>query len=41
LNYNETYKLEAGAKKATTRRSRRSKSTTAEPVTETKTNEEE
>ncbi|QJP34503.1 50S ribosomal protein L17 [Nonlabens sp. Ci31] len=41
VDYNETYKLEAGAKKATTRRSRRGKSTTAEPVTETKTNEEE
>jgi large subunit ribosomal protein L17 len=41
VDYNETYKLEAGAKKATTRRSRRGKSTTAEPVAETNTNEEE
>ncbi|MFB0903370.1 MAG: 50S ribosomal protein L17 [Nonlabens sp.] len=42
VDYNDIYKLEAGAKKSTTRRSRRGKSTTAAPVaTETKSNEEE
>jgi large subunit ribosomal protein L17 len=42
VDYNEIYKLEAGAKKATTRRSRRGKSTTGAPVVaDTKSNEEE
>ena len=41
VDYNEIYKLEAGAKKATTRRSRRGKSSTAAPVADTKSNEEE
>ncbi|WP_213521554.1 50S ribosomal protein L17 [Nonlabens sp.] len=41
VDFNETYKLEVGAKKATTRRSRKSKSTADAPVAETKTNEEE
>jgi large subunit ribosomal protein L17 len=42
VDYNDIYKLEAGVKKSTTRRSRRGKSTTAAPVeTETKSNEEE
>ncbi|MEO9954348.1 50S ribosomal protein L17 [Nonlabens sp.] len=41
VDYNDIYKLEAGAKKATTRRSRRSKSASAAAVADTKTNEEE
>lgn len=41
VDFNETYKLEVGAKKATTRRSRKSKSTADAPVAETITNEEE
>ncbi|PPK94310.1 LSU ribosomal protein L17P [Nonlabens xylanidelens] len=41
VDYNEIYKLEAGAKKATTRRSRRSKSSSAAAVADTKSNEEE
>ncbi|WP_405377013.1 50S ribosomal protein L17 [Nonlabens sp. Asnod3-A02] len=41
VDYNEIYKLEAGAKKATTRRSRRSKSSSAATVADTKSNEEE
>lgn len=42
VDYNEVYKLEATAKKATTtRRSRRGKTSTAAPAAETKSNEEE
>ncbi|WP_298951005.1 50S ribosomal protein L17 [uncultured Nonlabens sp.] len=41
VDYNELYKIEAGAKKTSTRRRRRSKSSSVAPVADTKSNEEE